>query len=628
MPYPSSVILADAAADLAGSHPLTIVTIPALLRARKSDADPVLDMGLPTIKAFGTRHERPVLEAFRLRKEGNLKEKNPYLAVWQDSPTFIRNDYPGSTLQRLRTQDLLGQELFDIAWNDDHSKRIGTALRPTAGRALADNRVKPVNRLSLALWLGRDENLPQLESYLDWFDKQYPLHSTDLEEFYRKDFPEYAQAYTKVNETEWAASQPASNEEILAMIGLFKKMPSADLDDMILDVPSTTPPKLVTGWSETAQIDTQVDDLRWTRDFCAYYLRDANIARIVQKVLTQLEAKRIILPDADTLVTRCVATLLVGHLILQGPPGTGKTTLARILADAFDVILLESTATSEWSPFHVVGGLRPSRDNRFEPSYGKVADAALKCALCVREDVNAEADGGDDVSTSQARRVQGAWLLIDEFNRADIDKAIGSLYTMLSSCDAANLDRSPIDLWFETEGRQQLWVPSRFRIIAAMNDLDTSFVNPISQGLVRRFQFITIGVPRAAQGTTGIYPETQSSLGIAYDWLSSTYGSVITLNPLNAVVNQLEVQIALAQELIERLRVTVDGTAGWPVGTAQLVDIFRVLLLQTVNGMDATQALDWAVTDRLVPQMSHLDETQLSRAEELFELVQLPQARR
>lgn len=610
MPYPAPDILAAAARDLAGSHPLTVVTIPALLHAGRSvPAD-----ALPTIDRFGTTEERPVLEAFRLRDD----VKSPYLAVWQDPPTFIRGDYPGSTLQRLRTQDLLGQQLFDIAWKD--GKRIGTALRPTAGGALAERRVKPVNRLSLALWLGRGQDLPQLDDFLDWFDSEYPLDQTDLSDFYVRAMPEYANAKLTVDNPLWL--EPPTNEEITAAVQ------PADSETVTLDVPSTTPPGQIPSSAEAVAETPVLDDLRWTRDFCAYPLRDADIGRIVQIVLAQLDEQRIVLPDAQTLMTRCVAALLVGHLILQGPPGTGKTTLARILAEAFDVRLLESTATSEWSPFHVIGGLRPGSDNSLKPSYGKVADAALKCAVHVRADVNAEAEGGDDAPAAQARRWQGTWLLIDEFNRADIDKAVGSLYTMLSSCDASNLERSPIDLWFESEGRQQLWVPSRFRIIAAMNDLDTSFVNPISQGLTRRFQFITIGVPVATDGdAAGINAEIRSSLSSAYQWLSSTYGAVIALDSLDETSAQMEPEITAVQKLINGLRSRAEEAAGWPVGTAQVVDVFRVLLLQLASGVEARRSLDWAVADRLVPQMGQLDEPQLVRAGELFESAELPAAR-
>lgn len=68
MPYPSPETLAAAAADLVGSHPLTIITIPALLRAQhESDHEHIVGDELPVIDGFGTRQERPVLEAFRTR---------------------------------------------------------------------------------------------------------------------------------------------------------------------------------------------------------------------------------------------------------------------------------------------------------------------------------------------------------------------------------------------------------------------------------------------------------------------------------------------------------------------------------------------------------------------------------
>ena len=163
-----------------------------------------------------------MLEAFRLRNT----EHRPYLAVWKERPIFIRRDYPGSTLQRLRTQDLLGQQLFDIAWNQDHTRRTGTALRPTAGAALAERHVKTVNRLSLALWLGRHYDLPGLESFLDWFDMQYPLAGTDLDDFYTRSLPAYASDYQDPDGPSWAADQPTSNEE------LIDRLDPADIADL------------------------------------------------------------------------------------------------------------------------------------------------------------------------------------------------------------------------------------------------------------------------------------------------------------------------------------------------------------------------------------------------------------
>ena len=278
MPYPSPDTLAVAAADLAGSHPLTIITIPALLRAARQEAgdeEPLfVDVAPPpTIDRFGTRQERPVLEAFRTR-DG----ESPYLAVWQDPPTYIRRDYPGSTLQRLRTQDLLGQGLFDIAWNAEHTKRTGTALRPTAGVALEQRNVKPVNRLSLALWLGRDQDLDDFDAFLAWFDATYPLDGTDLTDFYVRTKPDYVVPTEPMQGLLWM-DQP-SNADIVAAVKPF-------VPEEALDLPSTTPPRVSAVVEDDEPAEVPSDDLRWTRDFCAYPLRDANVARLTRNVLDQ-----------------------------------------------------------------------------------------------------------------------------------------------------------------------------------------------------------------------------------------------------------------------------------------------------------------------------------------------------
>jgi hypothetical protein len=102
---------------------------------------------------------------------------------------------------------------------------------------------------------------------------------------------------------------------------------------------------------------------------------------------------------------------------------------------------------------------------------------------------------------------------------------------------------------------------------------------------------------------------------------------VITLDPLNAIFSQIEGEITTLQALIEGLRERSDDAAGWPVGTAQVVGVLRMLLLQVTSGAEAATALDWAVADQIVPQMGQLDEAQLTRAGELFDDAQLPNAR-
>jgi MoxR-like ATPase len=374
--------------------------------------------------------------------------------------------------------------------------------------------------------------------------------------------------------------------------------------------------------------NTVETDLTWTSEVCEYTLLESDSKTITEIVLADLAARHIVLPDAEQLVRRCVTALLVGHLVLQGPPGTGKTTLARALTRAFNAKPFECTATSDWSPFHVVGGLRPNATGGLSAAHGKVTEAVLACAQIVRDSANQSAEGIEQsgVAAVGAHALptspQAAWLFIDEFNRADIDKAIGSLYTVLSSCDPTDLKDAPIDLWFEAAPTaRQLWVPARFRIVAAMNDLDTSFVNRMSQGLTRRFQFVTVGVPKmGGSRDVPVTDELRNAFAGAYAWLYRTYGSSFLIDETieNAARTHQPALLQL-QALVDNLRRPQSG-GGWPVGTAQVVDILRIVLLYVAANSDMTplDALDLAVADRLIPQMGSIDELQYGQYQQVL----------
>ncbi|WP_112491123.1 AAA family ATPase [Streptomyces bacillaris] len=352
--------------------------------------------------------------------------------------------------------------------------------------------------------------------------------------------------------------------------------------------------------------DAQDDEgFGWTEGVCHHSLRDVDIETLTRQVLESLASQHIVLPDAERLVQRCVSALLVGNLVLQGPPGTGKTTLARLLADAFEVDWIGTTATSEWSPYHVVGGFRTASDGGLAAAHGEVTRAVLQCARIVQQDSRADVEG--EASDDSLAGYQAAWLFIDEFNRADIDKAIGSLFTVLSSFDAQHLQKTPVELWFEsTPSRQKLWVPARFRIIATMNDLDTSFVNQISQGLTRRFQFITVGVPtERASSQQELTDELCQALASAHRWLSTTYGQVLRPGSLEEAREASQTEMKRLQSIVDGLR-QPDTGPGWPVGTAQVVDVLRLMLLQWASNPagDLATVLDDAVADRMVPQMA------------------------
>lgn len=264
-----------------------------------------------------------------------------------------------------------------------------------------------------------------------------------------------------------------------------------------------------------------------------------------------------------TIITRLVTLLNKNqNVILTGAPGTAKTTLAlRACNQALELGWsgepLMTTATADWSTFDTIGGYMPvPATNKLRFTEGIILQALR----------------------------QNRWLIIDEINRADIDKAFGQMLTVFSghavTLSYSNQAGQLIRIEPTTKAKSSAnvergiyYVGNQWRILATMNTFDKNTLFALSYALMRRFAFVHLPRPTPGQRHELLAKFAPDDVG----WLETM------LDPVQ-----------------DR------------IGPAQLLEIGRFV----GGSIDVTRsqlALDCLAT-YVVPQLQAYDNKQLSRA--------------